>query len=289
VRAAAIQSAGMLMSIPSMRACDATFPMTVAQTLIGAMDDGQTAVRARAAIAIGDLARHRNAVPVEARIAMLNACVAHCDDHAKVAASAARAVGYIAGWLADDYDSSLLMQRAASALADKVSDKNPNKVRWNACHSLGMLLQQRFCFLGSSARPSQTVGDVLLSAACFSDNYKVRIAAAGALEAPRARSDYPDAIVDIVLKLSRVAIGPAKGSGDDEARMRQKSCSALARIVALCPEDEARSLCDAVAREHDREAFLRAVSDAASGSACDDDGGKAALSNLEVVKMLFEE
>lgn len=92
--------------------------------------------------------------------------------------------------------------RACTVLTHHANSASNMKVRWNACYALGNVLRNHYLFANKSIL-FKRMFTVLMDLVVGFKNFKVRINAALALSAPRAREQYGDSFIMIWITLMK--------------------------------------------------------------------------------------
>uniref|UniRef100_A0A3Q4BTH0 HEAT repeat-containing protein 6 n=1 Tax=Mola mola TaxID=94237 RepID=A0A3Q4BTH0_MOLML len=205
VKAAAVRALGVYILFPCLRE-DVMFVADTANTILAALDDRCTNVRAKAAWSLGNLTDTLKAnvnlgVDFQEELSdmlllkMLQAATRGSADKDKVKCNAVRALGNLLHFLRQSQLTRSVFQRpledAVRALVKTVQSEATMKVRWNACYALGNAFRNPA--LSLSATWASDAFSSLCNVVTSCKNFKVRIKSAAALSAPGCRGCYGDA------------------------------------------------------------------------------------------------
>uniref|UniRef100_A0A7N6BCZ4 HEAT repeat-containing protein 6 n=1 Tax=Anabas testudineus TaxID=64144 RepID=A0A7N6BCZ4_ANATE len=208
VKTAAVRALGIYILFPCLRE-DVMFVADTANTILAALDDRSTNVRAKAAWSLGNLTDtlivNMESVGVEFQqelsdmllLKMLQAATRAAADKDRVKCNAVRALGNLLHFLRQTQLTRSAFQRpledAVRALVKTVQSEASMKVRWNACYALGNAFRNPALPLGKySASWSCDAFSALCHVVTSCKNFKVRIKSAAALAVPAHRSCYGD-------------------------------------------------------------------------------------------------
>uniref|UniRef100_A0A3Q3XLF3 HEAT repeat-containing protein 6 n=1 Tax=Mola mola TaxID=94237 RepID=A0A3Q3XLF3_MOLML len=207
VKAAAVRALGVYILFPCLRE-DVMFVADTANTILAALDDRCTNVRAKAAWSLGNLTDTLKANMVNLGVdfqeelsdmlllKMLQAATRGSADKDKVKCNAVRALGNLLHFLRQSQLTRSVFQRpledAVRALVKTVQSEATMKVRWNACYALGNAFRNPALSLESATWASDAFSS-LCNVVTSCKNFKVRIKSAAALSAPGCRGCYGDA------------------------------------------------------------------------------------------------
>ncbi|XP_026228994.1 HEAT repeat-containing protein 6 isoform X2 [Anabas testudineus] len=206
VKTAAVRALGIYILFPCLRE-DVMFVADTANTILAALDDRSTNVRAKAAWSLGNLTDtlivNMESVGVEFQqelsdmllLKMLQAATRAAADKDRVKCNAVRALGNLLHFLRQTQLTRSAFQRpledAVRALVKTVQSEASMKVRWNACYALGNAFRNPALPL-DSASWSCDAFSALCHVVTSCKNFKVRIKSAAALAVPAHRSCYGD-------------------------------------------------------------------------------------------------
>ncbi|XP_058793535.1 HEAT repeat-containing protein 6 [Phymastichus coffea] len=188
VRAAALRALGLLVNLPTLEE-DTGFLMDMVDITCTGAEDSNLGVRVKAIWALASLCdclvNRENKlevepIPLEIVLPKLyKATVKAAQDHEKVKCNAVRAIGNVL-YLCSDKSFLPDTSVGLSALIDSATTGNDMKVRWNACHALGIILSRDPDKVLSSSWKDQ-VFPALCDLICNNRNFKVRTNSAWAL------------------------------------------------------------------------------------------------------------
>ncbi|XP_047463986.1 HEAT repeat-containing protein 6 [Mugil cephalus] len=206
VKTAAVRALGIYILFPCLRE-DVMFVADTANTILAALDDRSTNVRAKAAWSLGNLTDtlivNMESVGVDFQkelsdmllLKMLQAATRAAADKDRVKCNAVRALGNLLHFLRQSQMTRSVFQRpledAVCALVKTVQSEATMKVRWNACYALGNAFRNPALPL-DSAPWSQNAFSALCHVVTSCKNFKVRIKSAAALAVPARRDCYGD-------------------------------------------------------------------------------------------------
>ncbi|XP_008290728.1 HEAT repeat-containing protein 6 [Stegastes partitus] len=207
VKTAAVRALGIYVLFPCLRE-DVMFVADTANTVLAALDDRSTNVRAKAAWSLGNLTDtlivNMESVGVDFQeefsdmllLKMLQAATRAAADKDRVKSNAVRALGNLLHFLRESQMTRSAFQRpledAVRALVKTVQSEATMKVRWNACYALGNAFRNPALPL-DSAPWSHDAFAALCHVVTSCKNFKVRIKSAAALAVPAHRNCYGDA------------------------------------------------------------------------------------------------
>ncbi len=183
VRLSALTALSLMVLLPTCK--KSSHVDACAPALLKSLQDDETAIRARAAVAIANLCCSRTINSAtgedtfisvtlndcEIQKTLLEACIKHVEDHDKVASSAVRAVGLIAPIISSISTNDALLRA--------LSENRSAKVRWSAANAIAHVLSS------GALELDDVVIDALKDAMYTADSFKVRTAAVSALAAPK--------------------------------------------------------------------------------------------------------
>uniref|UniRef100_A0AAX7VHN0 HEAT repeat-containing protein 6 n=1 Tax=Astatotilapia calliptera TaxID=8154 RepID=A0AAX7VHN0_ASTCA len=206
VKTAAVRALGIYVLFPCLRE-DVMFVADTANTILAALDDRSTNVRAKAAWSLGNLTDtlivNMESVGVDFQeelsdmllLKMLQAATRAAADKDRVKSNAVRALGNLLHFLRQSQMTRPAFQQpledAVRALVKTVQSEATMKVRWNACYALGNAFRNPALPLGKSAW-SHEAFSALCHVVTSCKNFKVRIKSAAALAVPAHRGCYGD-------------------------------------------------------------------------------------------------
>uniref|UniRef100_A0A669EWF4 HEAT repeat-containing protein 6 n=1 Tax=Oreochromis niloticus TaxID=8128 RepID=A0A669EWF4_ORENI len=206
VKTAAVRALGIYVLFPCLRE-DVMFVADTANTILAALDDRSTNVRAKAAWSLGNLTDtlivNMESVGVDFQeelsdmllLKMLQAATRAAADKDRVKSNAVRALGNLLHFLRQSQMTRPAFQQpledAVRALVKTVQSEATMKVRWNACYALGNAFRNPALPLDSAAW-SHEAFSALCHVVTSCKNFKVRIKSAAALAVPAHRGCYGD-------------------------------------------------------------------------------------------------
>uniref|UniRef100_A0AAQ5Y732 HEAT repeat-containing protein 6 n=1 Tax=Amphiprion ocellaris TaxID=80972 RepID=A0AAQ5Y732_AMPOC len=202
VKTAAVRALGIYVLFPCLRE-DVMFVADTANTVLAALDDRSTNVRAKAAWSLGNLTDTLINIGVDFQeefsdmllLKMLQAATRAAADKDRVKSNAVRALGNLLHFLRESQMTRSAFQRpledAVRALVKTVQSEATMKVRWNACYALGNAFRNPALPLGKSPW-SHDAFAALCHVVTSCKNFKVRIKSAAALAVPAHRGCYGD-------------------------------------------------------------------------------------------------
>lgn len=206
VKTAAVRALGIYVLFPCLRE-DVMFVADTANTVLAALDDRSTNVRAKAAWSLGNLTDtlivNMESIGVDFQeefsdmllLKMLQAATRAAADKDRVKSNAVRALGNLLHFLRESQMTRSAFQRpledAVRALVKTVQSEATMKVRWNACYALGNAFRNPALPL-DSASWSHDAFAALCHVVTSCKNFKVRIKSAAALAVPAHRGCYGD-------------------------------------------------------------------------------------------------
>ncbi|XP_023139949.2 HEAT repeat-containing protein 6 [Amphiprion ocellaris] len=206
VKTAAVRALGIYVLFPCLRE-DVMFVADTANTVLAALDDRSTNVRAKAAWSLGNLTDtlivNMENIGVDFQeefsdmllLKMLQAATRAAADKDRVKSNAVRALGNLLHFLRESQMTRSAFQRpledAVRALVKTVQSEATMKVRWNACYALGNAFRNPALPL-DSAPWSHDAFAALCHVVTSCKNFKVRIKSAAALAVPAHRGCYGD-------------------------------------------------------------------------------------------------
>ncbi|XP_030601520.1 HEAT repeat-containing protein 6 [Archocentrus centrarchus] len=206
VKTAAVRALGIYVLFPCLRE-DVMFVADTANTILAALDDRSTNVRAKAAWSLGNLTDtlivNMESVGVDFQeelsdmllLKMLQAATRAAADKDRVKSNAVRALGNLLHFLRQSQMTRPAFQGpledAVRALVKTVQSEATMKVRWNACYALGNAFRNPALPLDSAVW-SHEAFSALCHVVTSCKNFKVRIKSAAALSVPTHRSCYGD-------------------------------------------------------------------------------------------------
>lgn len=183
------------------------FVADTANTMLAALDDRSSNVRAKAAWSLGNLTDtltvNMASVGVDFQeelsdmllLKMLQAATRASADKDRVKSNAVRALGNLLHFLRQSQLTKSVFKQpledAVRALVKTVQSEAMMKVRWNACYALGNAFRNPALPL-ESASWSHDAFSALCNVVTSCKNFKVRIKSAAALSVPTQRSCYGD-------------------------------------------------------------------------------------------------
>uniref|UniRef100_A0AAQ5X949 HEAT repeat-containing protein 6 n=1 Tax=Amphiprion ocellaris TaxID=80972 RepID=A0AAQ5X949_AMPOC len=208
VKTAAVRALGIYVLFPCLRE-DVMFVADTANTVLAALDDRSTNVRAKAAWSLGNLTDtlivNMENIGVDFQeefsdmllLKMLQAATRAAADKDRVKSNAVRALGNLLHFLRESQMTRSAFQRpledAVRALVKTVQSEATMKVRWNACYALGNAFRNPALPLGKYSAPwSHDAFAALCHVVTSCKNFKVRIKSAAALAVPAHRGCYGD-------------------------------------------------------------------------------------------------
>ncbi|KAH8400458.1 hypothetical protein KR222_000449 [Zaprionus bogoriensis] len=282
VRAAALRALAVYVLQPTLRA-DLVFVEHAAELALRLADDGQLAVRIKAAWALGNISdalvagmqeqqpqqqagqeqqeqeqqlqqhqQQKERISQALLSRLIEASVAACSDHDKVRANAVRSLGNLLRLLPPEEHA--LLQRALAKLLDCVRAAGGAKVKWNACYALGNLVRNRALF-AASASLAGTLFAALSQLMVQHGNFKVRINATAVLLQIEHRADF-GAHYASVWRALLAAIERSNALDTFEEYnhrdgLQQQLCLAMAHMLARARADDLLPTSDALASHLD--------------------------------------
>ncbi|KAM9333583.1 HEAT repeat-containing protein 6 [Pholidichthys leucotaenia] len=204
VKTAAVRALGIYILFPCLRE-DVMFVADTANTILAALDDRSTNVRAKVAWSLGNLTDtlivNMKSIGVDFQeelsdmllLKMLQAATRASADKDRVKCNAVRALGNLLHFLRQCQMTRPTFQHpledAVRALVKTVQSEATMKVRWNACYALGNAFRNPALPL-ASAPWSDEAFSALCHVVTSCKNFKVRIKSAAALAVPAQRDYY---------------------------------------------------------------------------------------------------
>uniref|UniRef100_A0A3Q2YTK1 HEAT repeat-containing protein 6 n=1 Tax=Hippocampus comes TaxID=109280 RepID=A0A3Q2YTK1_HIPCM len=207
VKMAAVRALGVYVLFPCLRE-DLMFVADTANSILAALDDRSSNIRAKAAWSLGNLTDtllvNMDCVEVDFQkemsdmllLKMLQAATRSAADKDKVKCNAVRAIGNLLHFLREAQLSRAAFRQpledAMRALVKTVQSVATMKVRWNACYALGKAFKNPDLPLESACWSGDALA-ALCNVVGSCKNFKVRIKSAAALAVPAHRRCYGDA------------------------------------------------------------------------------------------------
>ncbi|KAI8994959.1 armadillo-type protein [Pilobolus umbonatus] len=217
VRAAACRALGVFILYPSLRD-DPMFVSEMAKTVLSHKEDKIVLVRVRSSWAIANLCdalllesekdsfNLREYISTSDWIDILTSATSAAMDNDKLRSNAVRAIGSLLRLTPKEYfENTRIMSLIANAMNSLVRniETGPLKTRWNACHATSNMLSNPYFPIGymkgGGLYPwTSLVYHALIQSLVQCKNFKVRINACLALNAPNHQSQYGDKLELIV-------------------------------------------------------------------------------------------
>ncbi|KAM3869268.1 HEAT repeat-containing protein 6 [Diretmus argenteus] len=244
VKTAAVRALGVYILFPCLRE-DVMFVADTANTILAALDDRSSNVRAKAAWSLGNLTDtlivNMESVGVDFQeelsdmllLKMLQSATRGSADKDRVKSNAVRALGNLLHFLRHSQLTRSAFQRpledAVRALVQTVQSEATMKVRWNACYALGNAFRNAALPL-DSAPWSNDAFSALCCVVTSCKNFKVRIKSAAALSIPAHRGCYGD--VDRFMRVWRSLATALEKSEDTNDFLEYRYCASLRHTLS---------------------------------------------------------